>query len=77
LHYASDSIDRRVAIGIVFLIRNGLRWRDAPRGYGPHKTIYNRFKLGPALTVHTAWFDHDLPDKGFKQVSKLVRRNCI
>jgi hypothetical protein len=23
------------------------------------------------------WFDHDLPDKGFKQVSKLVRRNCI
>jgi hypothetical protein len=23
------------------------------------------------------WFDHDLPYKGFKQVSKLVRRNCI
>jgi putative transposase len=20
-----------------------LRWRDAPRDYGPHKTIYNRF----------------------------------
>ena len=25
------------------MIRNGLRWRDAPRDYGPHKTIYNRF----------------------------------
>ncbi|MBB4860576.1 transposase [Novosphingobium chloroacetimidivorans] len=25
------------------MIRNGLRWRDAPTGYGPHKTIYNRF----------------------------------
>jgi transposase len=33
--------DRRVISGIV--IRNGLRWRDAPAGYGPHKTIYNRF----------------------------------
>lgn len=25
------------------MIRNGLRWRDAPAVYGPHKTIYNRF----------------------------------
>jgi putative transposase len=25
------------------VIRNGLRWRDAPRDYEPHKTIYNRF----------------------------------
>ena len=35
--------DRRVLSGILFVIRNGLRWRDAPPGYGPHKTIYNRF----------------------------------
>ena len=35
--------DRRVISGIIFVIRNGLRWRDAPSGYGPHKTIYNRF----------------------------------
>lgn len=35
--------DRRIISGIIFVIRNGLRWRDAPRGYGPHKTIYNRF----------------------------------
>ncbi len=35
--------DRRVISGIVFVIRNGLRWRDAPKDYGPHKTIYNRF----------------------------------
>jgi putative transposase len=42
--------DRRVVSGIIFVIKNGLRWRDAPRDYGPHKTIYNRFirwsKLG-------------------------------
>ena len=33
--------DRRVVSGIIFVIRNGLRWRDAPAGYGPPKTIYN------------------------------------
>ena len=35
--------DQRVVSGIVFVIRNGLRWRDAPKEYGPHKTLYNRF----------------------------------
>lgn len=35
--------DRRVISGIIFVIRNGLRWRDAPAAYGLHKTIYNRF----------------------------------
>ncbi len=35
--------DRRVMSGIIFVLKNGLRWRDAPREYGPHKTLYNRF----------------------------------
>jgi len=35
--------DRRVVSGIIHVIRNGLRWRDAPEVYGPHKTLYNRF----------------------------------
>ena len=35
--------DRRVISGIIYVIRNGLMWKDAPRGYGPHKTLYNRF----------------------------------
>ncbi len=35
--------DLMVISGIVFVIKNGLRWRDAPREYGPHKTLYNRF----------------------------------
>ena len=33
--------DRRVISGIVYVIRHGLQWKDAPRGYGPHKTLYN------------------------------------
>ena len=35
--------DRRVVSGIVYVIRNGLQWKDAPRAYGPHKTLYNRY----------------------------------
>ena len=35
--------DRRVLSGIVCVIRNGLQWKDAPKAYGPHKTLYNRF----------------------------------
>ncbi|WP_456152405.1 IS5 family transposase [Paracoccus caeni] len=36
--------DRRVLSGIIFINRNGLRWRDAPKEYGPAKTLYNRWK---------------------------------
>ena len=43
--------DRRIVSAIVFVIRNGLRWRDAPREYGPHKTIYNRFVRWSRLGV--------------------------
>lgn len=35
--------DLRVISGIIYVIRNGLQWKDAPRVYGPHKTLYNRF----------------------------------
>jgi transposase len=35
--------DRRVLSGIIYVIRDGLRWRDAPAAYGPYKTLYNRF----------------------------------
>ena len=28
--------DRKVISGIIFVIRNGLRWRDAPKDDGPH-----------------------------------------
>ena len=36
--------DRRVLSGIIFVNRNGLRWCDAPKEYGPAKTLYNRWK---------------------------------
>ena len=50
--------DRRVVSGIAYVIRNGLQWKDAPRGYGPHKTLYNRFirwsRLGVFDRIFTA-----------------------
>ena len=48
--------DRRVISGIIFVIRNGLRWRDAPGAYGPHKTIYNRFVRWSRLGVFNRIF---------------------
>jgi transposase len=35
--------DRRVVSGIVYVIKHGLQWKDAPKEYGPYKTLYNRF----------------------------------
>ena len=48
--------DRRIVSGIIFVIRNGLRWRDAPAEYGPHKTIYNRFIRWSRLGVFNRIF---------------------
>ncbi len=48
--------DQRIISGIIFVIRNGLRWRDAPKEYGPHKTIYNRFIRWSRLGVFNRIF---------------------
>jgi len=55
--------DRRVISGIIFVIRNGCRWRDAPGDYGPHKTIYNRFVRWSRLGVFNKIFA-ELASKG-------------
>ena len=50
--------DKRVLSGIIFINRNGLRWRDAPAEYGPPKTLYNRWvrwgRLGVFARMRTA-----------------------
>ena len=42
--------------GIIFVIRNGLGWRDRPQAYGPHQTIYNRFVRWSKLGVFNKIF---------------------
>lgn len=35
--------DLRVISGIIYVLKHGLKWSHAPKEYGPHKTLYNRF----------------------------------
>jgi transposase len=39
--------DRRVVSGIVYFIKNGLQWKDAPAGYGPPPTRRSTTDEGP------------------------------
>ena len=55
--------DRTVLSGIIHVKRNGLRWRDAPPVYGPHKTLYNRFVRWSRLGVFARIF-RDLAKPG-------------
>ena len=63
--------DRRIVSGIIFVIRNGLRWRDAPPAYGPHKTIYNRFIRWSRLGVFNRIFA-ELAAKGGKPDQLMI-----
>lgn len=42
-HGVSRVDDKKIISGIIYVIKNGLQWKDAPREYGLHKTLYNRF----------------------------------
>src|SRR5579875_552583 len=60
--------DRRVISGIIYVIRHGLQWKDAPRSYGPHKTLYNRFIRWSRLGVFARIFaalaaEADVPER--------------
>jgi transposase len=63
--------DRRVVSGIIFVIRNGLRRRDAPSDYGPHKTLYNRFIRWSRLGVFDRIFSV-LAAKGGKPDTLMI-----
>jgi transposase len=77
--------DRRVVSGIIFVIRNGLRWRDAPKDYGPHKTIYNRFirwsRLGVFNRIFAALADQVMIDathlKAHRTAASLLKKGLF
>ena len=48
--------DLRILSGIISVIKHGLQWKDAPREYGPHKTLYNRFIRWSRLGVFNKIF---------------------
>jgi transposase len=43
--------DRRVLSGIIVINRNGSRWSDAPKEYGPFNIVYNRLKRWSDMEV--------------------------
>jgi len=59
--------DRRVISGIIHVLKRGLQWRDAPKEYGPYKTLYNRFKRWSEMGVFDRIFQElssqDIPDQ--------------
>ena len=63
--------DHRVLSGIIFINRNGLRWRDAPREYGPAKTLYNRWKRWSDKGVFLAMMD-GLSAKGTERKTIMI-----
>src|ERR1700689_5110176 len=56
---------------MVFVIKNGVRWRDAPSKYAPHKTIYNRFVRWSRLGVFNKIFA-ELARKGGKTERVMI-----
>ena len=83
--------DRRVVSGIIYVIRHGLQWRDAPAAYGPHKTLYNRFvrwsRLGvfdrifAALAAESGSPEHLMIDsthlKAHRTVASLLKKGLF
>ncbi len=56
--------DRRVLSGIVFVIRDGLRWSDAPAAYGLRKTLYDRWVRWSRMGVFSRIFAAVSADAG-------------
>ena len=50
-HGISRVDDLKVISGIIYVIKYGLQWKDAPHEYGPYKTLYNRFVRWSRLGV--------------------------
>ena len=53
--------DRKVISGIIYVIKHGLQWKDAPCEYGPYKTLYNRF---------VRWSQKGIFNKIFEELSR-------
>ena len=83
--------DRRVVSGIIHVLKRGLQWRDAPKDYGPHKTLYNRFirwsrmgvfdKIFKALVEQAATPEHIQIDathlKAHRTASSLAKKGMF
>jgi transposase len=63
--------DRRIVSGIIHVIKHGLMWRDAPKGYEPHKTVCNRFIRWSRLGVFNRKVQHHHDKLPYRQRHKI------
>jgi putative transposase len=63
--------DLRVISGIIHVLKRGLQWRDAPKEYGPYKTLYNRFIRWSRMGVFNRIFA-ELAAKGGKPDGLMI-----
>jgi transposase len=68
--------DPRVLSGIVFVNRNGLRWCDAPKDYGPHKTLYNRWERRGAKGIFLSMME-GLPSAEGEPKTIMIDATCL
>jgi transposase len=68
--------DRRVISGIIHVLKSGCRWADAPQGYGPRKTLYNRFVRWAAKGVWSDIF-HALAEAGGQPAQVLIDSSAV
>jgi len=68
--------DRRVISGIVHVLKTGGRWVDAPKIYGPKKTLYNRYVRWAAKGI---WADifHALASAGGPPEDVLIDSSAV
>ena len=59
--------DLRVISGIIHVLKRGLQWRDAPKEYGPHKTLYNRFIRWSRMGVFDKIFESLVKQEGIPE----------
>ena len=68
-HGVPRADDLLVISGIISVILYGLQWKDAPKAYGPHKTLYNRF---------VRWSRAGIFNKIFRELSRHAgARDCL
>ena len=76
-HGAPRVDDRRVVSGIIYVIKHGLQWKDAPDEYGP--TLYNHF-FGSLMLDSTHLKTHrtaaSLLKKGILHVSSAEQKEA-
>src|SRR5271154_6746805 len=66
----------QAAGGIIHVLKSGGRWIDAPREYGPRKTLYNRYVRWAAKGVWVALF-HALAQAGGPPVQVLIDSSAV